>query len=65
MVDQFYIKEPRADSENTNIGDFIKISIKNNMLNLKFKKSEIATYSKNINNLKNDNQYYYLTRKLK
>lgn len=63
LIDQFYIKEPRADSENTNIGDFIKISIKNNMLNLKFKKSEIATYSKNINNLKSDNQYFYLTRK--
>lgn len=64
LVDQFYIKEPRADSENTNIGDFIKISFKNNTLNLKFKKDKIAKYSKNTENLKSDNQYFYLTRKI-
>ena len=65
LVDKFYIKEPRANSENTNIGNFIKISIRNDMLNLKFKKDQIAKYSKNINNLKSDNQYFYLTHKLK
>ncbi len=43
LVDQFYIKEPRADSENTNIGDFIKISFKNNTLNLKFKKIKLQS----------------------
>lgn len=65
LVDKFYIKEPRADSENTNIGDFIKISIKNDMLNLKFRKDKVAKYSKTVTNLKSDNQYFYLTHKLK
>lgn len=65
LADKFYIKEPRADSEHTNIGDFIKISMKDDMLNLKFKKDKIAKYSKNTSNLKSDHQYFYLTRKIK
>ncbi|UEQ75879.1 hypothetical protein [Chryseobacterium arthrosphaerae] len=65
LIDQFYIKEPRANSEDTNIGNFIKISMNNNVLNLKFAKNKIARYSKSVSNLKSDNQYFYLTRKLK
>lgn len=65
LVDKFYIKEPRADSENTNIGDFIKISLKKDILSLKFRKDKVARYSKNTENFKSDDQYFYLTRKLK
>lgn len=46
LVDKFYIKEPRANSENTNIGNFIKISIRNDMLNLKFKKIKLLNIQK-------------------
>lgn len=64
LIDKFYIKEPRANSENTSIGDFIKISMKNDILNIKFKKDKIAKYSEKINNLKSDSQYYYLTKQI-
>ncbi len=64
LIDKFYIKEPRANSENTSIGDFIKISMKNDILNIKFRKDKIAKYSEKVNNLKSDSQYYFLTKQI-
>lgn len=41
LVDQFYVKEPRSNSENTEIGDFIKTYMKNNMLTLNSEKIKL------------------------
>ncbi|MCS3529774.1 hypothetical protein [Chryseobacterium sp. JUb7] len=65
LADQFYINEPRSNSETTDIKDFISISLENKTLVFKFNKEKIAGYSSVSEDLKSDNQYLYLEKKIK
>ncbi|WP_445456835.1 hypothetical protein [Flavobacterium sp. HNIBRBA15423] len=64
LVEQFLIKEPRANSEITDMKDFLSILLKNDTLIFKFRKSKIAKYSIMPSDLKNDNENIYLEKKL-
>ncbi|KPH14553.1 hypothetical protein AMQ68_03515 [Chryseobacterium sp. ERMR1:04] len=63
VIDKFFIKEPRANSEITEIQDYITISLIDNTFIFKFKKSKIAPYSQIPKNLKNDKEYIYIEKK--
>ena len=65
LVDKFYVKEPRSNSETTDLKDFINVSLKDKNLILKFKKDKIAKYSKVTSNLKTSGNYLYLEKKIK
>ncbi|WP_412850448.1 hypothetical protein ACL0VS_15525 [Chryseobacterium sp. PMSZPI] len=60
LIDKFYIKEPRTNSETTEIQKFISISLVENTFIFKFKKDKIAPYSKIPKDLKSDKDYLYL-----
>lgn len=60
ILKQFYIKEPRHNSENINIKDFFEISTFNKTLEIKCKRKYIAEYSEIPKNLKKDKYYIYL-----
>ncbi|MDX6184045.1 hypothetical protein SGQ44_17910 [Flavobacterium sp. Fl-77] len=62
LVDKFYIREPRSNSEKTEIKDFISIFLNNKILMFKFKKDKIAKYSKVAPDLKNDLEYVYIEK---
>lgn len=64
LVDKFYIKEPRSNSEITQIKDFISIFLNNRTLIFKFKKDKIAKYSKVPAELQSDLEYVYFEKKL-
>lgn len=64
LVDKFYIKEPRSNSEMTQIKDFISIFLNNGTLIFKFKKDKIAKYSTVRSDLKSDLEYVYIEKKL-
>lgn len=64
LVDKFYIKEPRSNSEITQIKDFVSIFLKNTTLIFKFKKDKIAKYSKVPADLQSDLEYVYIEKKL-
>lgn len=64
LIDKFFIKEPRANSEITKIEDFLSVFLNNDSLIFKFKKSEIAKYSIVPSNLKEDNENIYFEKKL-
>jgi hypothetical protein len=64
LEDKFYVKEPRSNSETTNLKDFINVSLKDKNLILKFKKDKIAKYSKVTSNLKTSGNYLYLEKKI-
>lgn len=63
VIDKFFIKEPRVNSEVTEIQDYITISLIDNTFIFKFKKSKIAPYSQIPKNLKNDKEYIYIEKK--
>lgn len=65
LVDKFYVKEPRANSENTDMKDFINVALKDKDLVLKFKKDKIARYSKPMANLRTEGSYLCLDKKIK
>lgn len=60
LIDQFYIKEPRTNSETTKIQDFIKISQDKEGLLFRFNKRKIAPYSKIPSDLDANEDYVYL-----
>jgi hypothetical protein len=62
LVDKFFIREPRSNSEITETTDFIGIFLNNKTLILKFKKDKIAKYSKISPDLKNDLEYVYIEK---
>ena len=64
LVDKFYIKEPRSNSEITQINDFISVFLNNETLIFKFKKDKIAKYSIVPPDLKSDLKYIYIEKKL-
>ncbi|WP_427872886.1 hypothetical protein [Flavobacterium sp. MMS24-S5] len=64
LVDKFYIKEPRSNSEITQIKDFLSIFFSNGTLVFKFKKDKIAKYSTVSPDLKSDLEYVYIEKKL-
>lgn len=64
LVDKFYIKEPRSNSEITQIKDFISIFLNNGTLIFKFKKNKIAQYSIVPPDLKSDLKFIYIEKKL-
>jgi|GEM_PF-979246 len=64
LVDKFYIKEPRSNSEITQIKDFLSIFLSNGTLVFKFKKDKIAKYSTVSPDLKSDLKYVYVEKKL-
>lgn len=65
LVDKFYVKEPRANSENTDMKDFINVALKDKDLVLKFQKDKIAGYSKSSPNLRTEGSYLCLDKKIK
>lgn len=65
LVDKFYVTEPRANSENTDMKDFINVALKDKDLVLKFKKDKIAGYSKSLANLRTEGSYLCLDKKIK
>ena len=62
LVDKFFIREPRSNSEVTEINDFISVFLNNKTLIFKFKKDKIAKYSKISPDLKNDLEYIYIEK---
>lgn len=60
ILKQFYIREPRHNSENINIKHFFEISTFNKILEIKSKRKYIADYSEIPKNLKKDKYYIYL-----
>ena len=62
LVDKFFIREPRSNSEITEINDFISVFLNNKTLIFKFKKDKIAKYSKISPDLKNDLEYIYIEK---
>lgn len=64
LVDKFYIKEPRSNSEITQIRDFISVFLNNKTLLFKFKKDKIAKYSIVSPDLKSDLKYVYIEKTL-
>lgn len=64
LIDKFYIKEPRSNSEITDTRDFISVFLKDKTILFKFKKDKIAKYSKISCDLKNDLEYVYIERVL-
>ncbi len=65
LVDKFYVKEPRANSENTDMKDFINVALKDKDLILKFRKDKIARYSKPPADLRKEGGYLCLDKKIK
>ncbi|MEC3875479.1 hypothetical protein [Chryseobacterium salviniae] len=65
LVDKFYVKEPRANSETTDMKDFINVALKDKDLVLKFKKDKIARYSKPMANMRAEGSYLCLDKKIK
>lgn len=65
LVDKFYVKEPRANSETTDMKDFINVALKDKDLVLKFKKDKIARYSKPMANLRTEGSYLCFDKKIK
>lgn len=64
LVDKFYIREPRSNSEITDVKDFISIFLNKKILIFKFKKDKIAKYSKISPELKSDLENVYIEKKL-
>lgn len=64
LLDKFYVKEPRTNSETTDLKDFMNVSLRDKTLICKFKKDKIAKYSKVSKNLKSAGNYLYLEKKL-
>lgn len=64
LLDQFYINEPRSNSETTDMKDFISISLMDKKLIFKFNKDKIAPYSVASESLKTHNRYLYLEKEI-
>lgn len=64
LIDKFYLKEPRSNSEITETRDFISIFLKGQTILFKFKKDKIAKYSKVSPDLKSDLEYVYIEKLL-
>lgn len=62
LIDQFYIKEPRTNSETTKIHNFIKIYQDKEGILFRFNKRKIAPYSKIPADLNADGDYVYLIK---
>ena len=60
IIKQFYVKEPRHNSDSIDIKDFLEIYCSNRQLTLKFRKKHIATYSIIPKSLKRDKNFIYL-----
>lgn len=60
ILKQFYVKEPRHNSENINIKNFFEISFFNKTLEIKCRRRNVAEYSEIPENLKKDKYYIYL-----
>ena len=64
LVDKFYVKEPRANSELTDIKDFLNILLKDKKMVFKFKKSKIAKYSKIPIDSKSNSEFIYIEKNI-
>lgn len=59
IVNKFYIKEPRANSDNISLNEFLSIGFNKSDYFFKFNKKHIANYSIIPKDLKSDKQYVY------
>lgn len=64
IIDKFFIKEPRSNSDIIKIQDYLNVSVKNHIMRFKFNKQKVAKYSKVPDNLKSDKNYLYLEKKI-
>jgi hypothetical protein len=65
ITKQFFIYEPRSNSESYSLKDFLTISFKQDYIQFKFKKKLISPYSSFPKNLNQDKNFVYREEKLK
>lgn len=65
IVNQFFIDEPRTNSELYSLDKFITLSISGDSLNYRFKKDLVAKYSEIPKELKSDTNYIYLEKAIR
>ena len=64
MIDEFFIDDPRSDSEIYNLLDYMTLFITNNILTVRLEKRYIARYSRISNNLKTTDEFVFITRSI-
>jgi hypothetical protein len=65
IVNQFFIKDPRTDSEKYSLDKFISISINNDSIEYKFDKKMVSKYSTVPNDAIINGDYIYITKEIK
>ncbi|WP_445711456.1 hypothetical protein [Flavobacterium sp.] len=65
IINKFFIKEPRTDSENYSLDKFISLSIINDAIEYRFDKKNISKYSTIPKDAIIDEEYIYLTKEIK
>lgn len=65
LVNQFLIPEPRSDSEKYSLEEFMTVTVSDNSITYGFKKDLVAKYSKVNQDIKSDQNYFYVTHPIK